>query len=342
MTLGALAKVLGGELNGPADLELARPGGYDEGRADEIVVAFDEAAARTAEQTDAGAVILPRGVATAKPSITVDDPRQALMRLAIAFAPGTPAAQGVHPSAVVDPSASLGEAITVGPGAVIGANVVIGDDCRIGANVVIGDDCQVGDGVVLHPQVTLYHGTELGHRVVIYSGTVVGADGFGFIPLDGAHRRIPHFGRVVVEDDVEIGANTCIDRAKVGATRIGRGTKIDNLVMIAHNCRIGDHCLIVGQAGMAGSCELGDHVVLAGQVGVRDHIKIGAGVQVAAKSGIMNNIADGQAVAGAPAQPHKQWLRQLAMLRRLATFEKRLRTIERDLADKGEDAGLAP
>lgn len=340
MTLGELAAMVGGELDGPADLEIERPGGWDEGRPGEIVVAFNEAAAAVADQTGASAVIVPRGVSVAKPSIGVDQPRQALVAIVAAFDPPVPAAAGVHPTAVIDPSVSLPADITIGPYTVLGAGVVLGIGCRLGAHVVIGDRCRLGDGVVIHPRVTLYRETEVGDRTIIQSGAVIGADGYGYLQLEGRHVKIPQLGRVVIGPDVEIGANTCIDRAMVGSTVVGGGSKIDNLVQVAHNVRLGQHVLLVSQCGIAGSCRLGDYVVLGGQVGLKDHVTIGDGAQVAAKSGVMRDIEAGQTMAGAPAQPQADWFRQLALARRLPEFSKRLRAVEKQLAGwsgSGED-----
>jgi len=341
MTLGQLAGLLGGELHGPADLVIERPGGYDEGRPNEVVVAFEESAAKVAEATAVGAVVVPEGIRIDKPTIVVSDPRQALMVIAAAFTPAPPAAEGVHPTAVVDSSVDVPEDVTVGPYAVVGAGVELGAGCRIGAHAVIGDRCRLGDGVVLHPHVTLYPEVELGDRAIVHSGTVIGADGYGYLQMEGRHVKIPQLGRVVIGSDVEIGANTCIDRAMVGATAIGSGTKIDNLVQVGHNVRLGEHVLLVSQVGIAGSCHIGNYVVMGGQVGMKDHVTVGDGAQIGAKSGIMRDIEPGEAVAGAPAQPQSEWFRQLAFQRRMPEFSKRLRAIERQLGagSKADDRG---
>jgi len=291
MTLGQLAALLGGELHGPAELVIQRPGAYDEGRPDEIVVAFDAAAAELAEQTAAGAVVLPAGVRSAKPYVTVGDPKQALAAIVTAFSPGPPPAAGVHPTAIVDPSVALPGDLTIGPYAVVGAQVVIGEGCRLAA--IVGDRQIVPARRRSRPspRVTLYPEVELGDRVVVHSGAVLGADGYGYLQMGGRHVKIPQLGRVVIEADVEIGANTCIDRAMVGSTRVGSGTKIDNLVQVAHNVQVGEHCLLASQTGIAGSCRLGKYVMMGGQVGLRDHVTIGDGARIGAKSGVMRKRA---------------------------------------------------
>lgn len=329
MTLREVAALLGGELAGPAELEIKGLGAVDSAVAGELVVAFDADALATAEGSSAAAIVVGPAVRPERPHIRVDNPRAAFDQLLDAFAPPPRPPAGIHPSAVIDPTVVLGAEPTVGPGTVIEADVVIGDRCRIGAQCFVGERARLGDDVTLHPRVTLYAGVVLGDRVVVHSGAVIGADGFGYRQTPQGHRKVPHLGTVVLEDDVEIGANSCIDRAKVGATRIGAGTKIDNLVLIAHNCRLGRHCLLVGQSGLAGSVVLGDGVVLAGQAGVADHLTIGDGAVVGAQAGVMRAVEPGGRVIGTPASDPVQFFRQLALLRRLPELLQRLRRLER-------------
>ena len=212
----------------------------------------------------------------------------------------------------------------------------VGERCRIGARaqihagVVVGDHCTIGADAILYPNVTLYPRTVLGERVIVHSGAVLGSDGFGFARDGEAHRKIPQVGWVEVEDDVEIGANTTIDRGTFGATRIGRGTKIDNLVQVAHNVQVGEHCLLVAQSGLAGSTRLGRAVTIAGQSGAAGHLSLGDGVKVGAKSAVLEDLPPGAFVIGHPAVDHRQWKRMQAALRRLPELLRRLRERRRD------------
>ena len=239
---------------------------------------------------------------------------------------------GVHPSAVVDPSAQVDESATVGPLCVVGAGSIIGKDVVLCANVYIGAQCVVGDGTYLMAQVRVMDYCEIGKRVRIHSGTVIGSDGFGYYFDKGVHNKIPQIGKVVIDDFVEIGANTTIDRARFSETRIGEGTKIDNLVQIAHNVVVGKHCIILSQAGIAGSCTLEDYAVIGGQVGVADHIKIGSGARIGSQSGINHDLKPGERVRGSPAYSYMHAQRVEVLQRRLPDFFKRLKHVEEELA----------
>ena len=235
----------------------------------------------------------------------------------------------------------LGENVTLSAGVCIGENVSIGNDVVLYPNVVIGNDCKIDDYCTLHPNVTLYRNTEMGRHVIVHAGTVIGADGFGYtLDEKGCHYKINQFGRVVIEDFVEIGANSCIDRAAMDTTLIKAGTKIDNLVQVAHNCTVGNHSILVAQVGLAGSCRLGHHVVLAGQVGLADHVTLGNQVTVTAKSGTFRDLENNAVVSGWPAVPTGTWKRYVATLpklpdlaRKVKELESRLREIENDPND---------
>ena len=205
---------------------------------------------------------------------------------------------------------------------------VVEEGTELHAGVYIGPGCRIGRGCVLWPNVVVREYTVIGERVVIHPNATIGADGFGYLYREGAHLKIPQIGRVVIEDDVEIGAGTCIDRARSGETRIGRGTKIDNLVQIGHNVQVGAHCILVSQAGVSGSCRLGHHVVLGGQVGVADHVELGDGAQVAAQGGVAQDIPPGVVHGGTPSVEVSAWRRQMASLRRLPDVLERLRALE--------------
>jgi UDP-3-O-[3-hydroxymyristoyl] glucosamine N-acyltransferase len=226
--------------------------------------------------------------------------------------------------------------VTIEAYVVLGAGVAIGDDVRIGAGSVLGNHCRIGRGTELFPRVVLYDGTEVGERCRIHAGAVLGADGFGYATTGGEHRKIPQVGRVVVEDDVEIGANATVDRATVGETRIGRGTKIDDLVMVAHGVRIGPRSILVAQSGIAGSTRLGAGTVVAGQSGVAGHLDVGDGVSVAAKSAVFADVAAGSVVAGVPAIDHRRWKRVAVLVERLPELEARVRGLERATGSRRE------
>ena len=276
-------------------------------------------------------VRLPDGYGGA--TFVVDDADLAVARVLELFAPATPRPPaGVDPMARIAASAELGMNVAVGPfvfvgeRARVGRNVVLHPGVYVGEDVVIGDDCELFANVVVRERVTL------GSRVIVHAGSVLGTDGFGY-RWDGArHAKIPQIGTIVVEDDVEIGSCVCIDRAKFSATRIGRGTKIDNLVQVGHNTTVGPHCIIVGQTGLAGSVTLGTGVVLGGQAAVRDHITMGDGAMLAACSGVMEDVEPKQIVSGLPALPHRQSLREQAALRRLPDLVVQVRKLEEEIA----------
>ncbi len=288
------------------------------------------------EKTKAAAVIVQKRVKLppnhGKNIFLVDDTDLAVAKLLADFAPPVPRPPiGRHPSAVIAPSASIDENSRIGP------NVFIGDDCRLGKNctlhagVYIGSDVTLGDDCELFPNVVIRERIAIGHRVIIHAGSVLGSDGFGYRWDGKRHAKIPQIGTVVIEDDVEIGSCVCIDRAKFGATRIGRGSKIDNLVQIAHNVTVGPHCIIVGQAGLAGSVTLGTGVVLGGQSALRDHITMGDGSAVAACSGVAENVEPNTTVSGLPALPHRQSLREQAAIRRLPDLVVQVRKLQDEI-----------
>jgi UDP-3-O-[3-hydroxymyristoyl] glucosamine N-acyltransferase len=271
--------------------------------------------------------------ATGRDLLLVDDPPYALAHLLPLFHPRPAREPGVHPTAVVEAGAAVDPSAHVAPYAVIGAGSRIGAGAVVGAHAVVGRGCEVGSGAVLHPHVVLYDGTAVGEGSEIHAGAVLGSDGFGYATRQGRHHKVPQVGRVVVEAEVEVGANTTIDRATLGETRIGAGTKIDNLVQVGHNVRVGRAAILCGQAGVAGSSRLGDGVVLAGQAGVGGHLTLGDRVQVAAKSAALTSVEPGMTVAGIPAVEMGKWRREVALRsrleRRLAELAKRIAELER-------------
>ncbi len=248
---------------------------------------------------------------TSKPYITM----MTLLSYWLAMAPKKSA--GIHPSAVIDSSATIPETVSIDAGVRIGANVVIGSGCRIDANCVIADNVSIGEGCILYPGVSVYADCQIGKEVIIHSGAVIGADGFGFALLDGVQRKIPQIGNVIIGDYVEIGANSCIDRATLGSTVIGEGTKLDNLVQIGHNCVIGRQCILCAAVGLAGSTVVGDYVYLAGQVGAAGHLTIGDRAMIGAQAGITNHIPAESKYFGSPATEANQMKRIMAAQKHL-------------------------
>lgn len=234
----------------------------------------------------------------------------------------------IHESAVIDKTAKIGRNVSIGANSVIDANAIIGDNSTIGSCSYIGRDVSIGNGTVIHNNVTIMNMCKIGDFVIIYSGCVIGSDGFGYETVNGEHVKLPQIGNVVIEDNVHIGANTTIDRARFGHTIIGEGTKIDNLVQVGHNVKIGKRCLIVSQVGISGSTELGDYVVLGGQVGVAGHIKISDGVMAGGQSGIASNCKKGEFMLGTPALPFKNMNKIFALRKRLPEIFKRVSYIE--------------
>ncbi len=270
--------------------------------------------------------------------IVVPAPHDAMLSLLASLYPPPPPESGVHRTAVIGRGARLGEGVWIGPYAVIGDGARIGSGTRIDAHVVIGDGVTVGNDCHLYPAVTLYGGTAVGDRVRLHSGVRLGSDGFGYVYRDGKHDKIPHVGRCIVESDVEIGANTTIDRGSIDDTVIGAGTKIDNLVHIAHNVRVGRLCLIMAQVGVAGSARVEDGCILAGQAGIAGHHTIGRGARVAAQAGVFGDVPAGETWSGYPARPHREALRAQAVLFKLPSL---LRGIERLLGAQ-EKSGQGP
>jgi UDP-3-O-[3-hydroxymyristoyl] glucosamine N-acyltransferase len=265
--------------------------------------------------------------------IEVDDPMTAFLAVRSHLTgQEKPRWTGIAPQAHVAPTAWIGSRVAVYPFVYVGDGAKIGDGTTLYPGVVIGDNCTLGADCVIHPNTVLYENVTLGDRVEVHSGTVLGGDGFGYRHSDGRHVKIPHTGRLEIEDDVEIGSNCTIDRATFETTRIGEGTKIDNLVMIGHNNQIGRHNLLCGQVGIAGSCKTGDHVVMAGQAGIKDNTQIGSGVVVGAQAGVHRNIPDGQNVLGSPAIPVREQRRLFQMIARLPEMHRQLRELGAQVA----------
>jgi UDP-3-O-[3-hydroxymyristoyl] glucosamine N-acyltransferase len=338
VTLKELAERLGCEVRGDERTEVVRLRGIEEaGPGDLTFVANAKFLSRLAT-TRASAVIVAPNVETQLPRLVAADPYLLLARaLAILYPPSRPA-PGVHPSAQVDPSAVLGEGVHLGPLSVIGPRVRVGPRSVIHSHVVLYADVTVGADCLLYSGVHVREGCRIGDRVILQDSVVVGADGFGFAKDgDGRYHKIPQVGVVVIEDDVEIQAHATVDRAALGETRIGRGTKIDNLVQVAHSVVVGGDTILCAQVGIAGSSKIGSRVTLAGQVGVADHVTVGDGVIATAQTGIPNDVAPGKVVSGYPAVENRTWLRASVLFAKLPELLQRLRALERHLAGRRSD-----
>jgi len=260
------------------------------------------------------------------------DPYLLVARALAIFHPRPHREPGVHPSAVAADDLVLGEGASVGPNATVGSGVSIGDRSIIGAGSAIGDGVEIGDDCELHPRVVIEDGCRLGHRCILQAGAVIGSDGYGFATVDGVHHKVPQVGIVVLEDDVEIQANTTVDRATMGETRIGRGTKVDNLVQLAHNVQVGEHCLLVAQVGISGSTKIGRHSVFAGQAGAAGHLEIGERTTVTARSAAMKSVPADTILAGFPGRPQREWMKTQAGIQRVGAMRKKIADLERRLA----------
>jgi UDP-3-O-[3-hydroxymyristoyl] glucosamine N-acyltransferase len=333
-TAAQIAEQLKGEVVGDGAVRLTGFAPADSARAGDLTFAEKENHFAAAEQSEAAAILVSGAFTSVnKVLIRVKDARVAMARVLPVFFPPEQMPSGIHPSAVIDASAR------VDPTAHIGSNCVVGARVRLGARSVlmggnhIGRDSHIGDDCCLFPNVVIYARTQIGHRVSIHAGTVIGSDGYGYVFDEGRHRKVLQVGNVVLGDDVEIGSNTSIDRAALGSTVIGAGTKIDNLVHVAHNVVMGRHCLVMGQSGFAGSTHLGDYVVIASQSGIGGHLKLGNQAMVGAKSGVLRDIPDGGRVLGYPASPDREAKRQVIAVQQLPDMIHRLRDLEKQVEE---------
>jgi UDP-3-O-[3-hydroxymyristoyl] glucosamine N-acyltransferase len=332
MTAAQLAEQLRGQVLGDGSVQLTGFAPADSARPGDLTFAEKEAYFAAAEQSEAAAILVSGEFASSrKVLIRVPNARAAVAKVLPLFFPPDERPQGIHPSAVIAASAQIDPSAHVGPHCVVGARVKIGARSVLMGGNHLGRDCQLGDDVCLFPNVVVYARSQIGHRVTIHAGSVIGSDGYGYVFDEGRHRKMIQVGHVVIQDDVEIGANAAIDRGALGATVIGAGTKIDNLVHMAHNVVLGRHCLIMGQVGFAGSTRLGDYCVVASQSGISGHLKLGNQVTIGAKSGVMRDIADGETVLGIPATPDKQAKRQIIAVQHLPELLRRLRELEKQV-----------
>ncbi|MFN8545898.1 MAG: UDP-3-O-(3-hydroxymyristoyl)glucosamine N-acyltransferase [Candidatus Binatia bacterium] len=332
MKLAEIAARVGCRLDGDGDVEITGVASLDDAAPGTLTFLADRRHAPKLATTRAAAVIV--GVdqgAIALPALRAPHPYVAFVAAVELLHPAVRPAAGVHPTALIAPDARIGRGSYVGPYVVVGEGVTIGRDAVLHARVTVYPGAAIGDGFTAHAGVVVREGVRIGDRVVVHAGAVIGSDGFGYLPLPDGPRKIPQVGTVVLEDDVEIGANATVDRAALGATRVGRGTKIDNLVMVGHGCRIGPMCLLAAQVGLAGGTVLGTAVMLGGQAGSAGHLTIGDGAQLAAKAGIHRDVPAGAVQAGYPAVDARLWRRSSGALNRLPGLFRRLRRVERAL-----------
>jgi UDP-3-O-[3-hydroxymyristoyl] glucosamine N-acyltransferase len=342
--LAELAQHVGGRVDGDPERRIRGIETLERAAADQLSFLTNPRYREAAQKTRAGAVLVgPQSGLRGPDLLEVAEPYLALARLLDLFHPAPPRHPGISQQARVDEQVQLGEEIEVGPFAVVERGAVLGDRVTVSAGCFVGEGCLIGDETVLRPNVVLYPGTRIGRFCLIHAGVVLGADGFGFATSGGEHHKVPQLGWVVVEDRVEIGANTTVDRGTVGETVIGEGSKLDNLVMIAHGVRVGGGSLLAAQSGVAGSTRLGERTTFAGQSGAAGHLEIGDGAIVGAKSAVFSDLAAKSFVTGVPAIDHRRWKRAQAAFKQLPDLQRELRdlrarlsALENKLAKEGE------
>ena len=333
MKTSELANLLGGILHGEEARDLHEVAALATAGPDQLAYAEGAKSLELAAVSQAGCILVPEDfVLAGHTTIGVANPKLAFVRAAEVLCPARKVQSGVHPTAIIAPDARLAQDVTVRPYVVIESGVDVGQGTYLGAGVCLGEGTQVGSQCVLHSRVSVYPGARIGNRVVLHAGVVVGSDGFGYV-LDGdRYEKFPQRGGVVIEDDVEIGSNSTVDRGSLGVTVIGHGTKIDNLVQIAHNVKVGSHCVIAAQTGISGSAEIGDYVVIGGQVGVSDHVRIEERAMIGGQSGIFGVIRKGTKVWGTPARPLSEFKKMHAQLANLPSLARKVKEIARQLS----------
>lgn len=334
-TVGELAAVVKGRVYGDPATVICGIASIEDARTGDITFAESARLLQNAHSSLASAILAPDNAGeinvAGKTLIQVANPRLAFAQLLDLFAPEQYAERGIHPTSVIGTDFRCGSNVSIGAHCVVGENVRLGDNVTLHPMAYVADDVEIGDNTLVHPHVSLLRGTVVGAHCVLHSGAVLGADGFGYLSLGGKHRKVPQIGNVAIGDDVEIGSNVTIDRARTGTTRVGSGTKIDNLVHIGHNCQIGQNCIIVAQVGFAGGVEVGNQVIIAGQSGIKEQVKIGDGAIVGAQTGVMGDVAPGAFVSGYGARPHREVLKAAAAVNHVPALLKKVREMERRL-----------
>jgi UDP-3-O-[3-hydroxymyristoyl] glucosamine N-acyltransferase len=339
MTVAEITDLVGGQAKGDPTAEIRGVASLDTAGPSDLAFAEGDRALALATGSRAGCILVPEGSnLEGKTTIEVARPKLAFVRAAEALLPPVAIPAGIHPMAIVHAEARVAPDASIGPYAMIERGARVGSRTQVGAGSFVGANAVLGDQCVLYPRVTIYPGANIGCRVILHSGVVIGSDGFGYVMGDGRFEKFPQIGQVIIEDDVEIGANSTVDRGALGATVIGQGTKIDNLVQVAHNVTIGRHCVIAAQTGISGSVQIGNYVVVAGQVGIADHVKIEDHAVLGAQAGIPTGkiIRKGVTVWGTPARPLDEFKRMYAHLANLPELTRKVKDMMRQMGNKKE------
>lgn len=333
MKLKEISTIIDGKLIGDGELEISGVSGISDAKDGYITFVADKKWLKNINECNASAFILKEEIKElSKPQVIVKNPQYCFAKLLALFYKHPHPNKGISKYAFVSEKAKLADDISIQPYAFVADSAKIGSGCIIYPNVFIGEGVEIGKDCIIYPNVVILHGVQIGNNVIIHSGAVIGADGFGYVQERGIYHKIPQVGTVIIEDDVEIGANSTIDRATTGATIIGKGSKIDNLVQVGHNVRVGSNVILVSQTGIGGSSEIGDGAVLGGQVGVADHVTIEAGTIIAAKAGVMGKISRG-IYSGAPVLPHKEWWRAVSIFNKLPDLKRKVDELENKVKD---------
>lgn len=331
-TLHELAASVSGTVTASPELAITGVSSLEAAVAGELSYVAGDRFLKTAAQSKASALVVGRAIAALPhPQIVVDNPAYAFARLVREFFCPPYRPLGIEEPISKGQQVRIGADVSIGPFVTLGDRVTIGARVTLGPGVYVGADCEIGEDSLLYPNVVVREGCRIGRRVIIHSGTVIGSDGFGYVQHQGQHVKVPQLGGVVIEDDVEIGANVTVDRATFGQTLIRRGTKIDNLVQVAHNVQIGEHCIVVAQVGIAGSTTVGTNVMIGGQAGLADHLQVGDRVMIGARSGVNRSLTSDQIVSGAPAMPHETALRAQALVPHLPELRHQVRELQKRL-----------
>ncbi|MFI4962555.1 MAG: UDP-3-O-(3-hydroxymyristoyl)glucosamine N-acyltransferase [Legionellales bacterium] len=335
ISLDTIANLVQGKVIGDASITVSALSPIEDIYSGTLVFAEGEDNLRIAEASEAAALLVNHSISQSnKPLIQVEHPFKAFIKLLDHFNPPPKITPGIHPTAVIHPDVQLGEQVFIGPYVVIESGTKIGNHCVLKSHIHIGHNVLIGDHTTLYPQVTIYNKSQIGSRVTIHASTVIGSDGFGYTFVDGKHLKVPHQGHVVIEDDVEIGANTAIDRATIGTTLIGQGTKIDNLVQVAHSVKLGKHNILCAFTGIAGSSSSGNHVIFAANVGVSDHVRIDDGVVLGARTGVppKKHLKEGVVYLGSPARPIDIAIKHELMVNRIPLMRKNIKALTEQVA----------
>jgi UDP-3-O-[3-hydroxymyristoyl] glucosamine N-acyltransferase len=334
LSLKKIANLVGGNVIGNDSFIIEGINSLDAATQGEISFFADRKYKESLRKTKASAIIVSEENLLFKgPQVVVSNPALAYAKVVSIFAPPVPRYPGISEQAVLHDSARIGKDVSIFPLVYVGEEASIGNDAVLFPGVFIGDRVRIGNGTVVYPNVTILQDCQIGNNVIIHAGTVIGSDGFGFVRDGAVSVKIPQIGTVRIDDDVEIGANSCIDRAALGKTWIKRGVKTDNLVHVAHNVVIGEDTIIVAQAAISGTVHIGSQVIIGGQVGIADHVEIGDRVMIGSQSGVPKSIPSGEVVSGTPAMPHRLWLKTSGIIRRLPQFNEHLRHLEKRVAE---------